>query len=199
MHPFVLETSATLKATMHRLLPVLLVCALVVAGCSSDDPDSAAPSAAAAEQQLAGAPPPLAKVHREANKLLGGGKDGFEARLAELKGHPVVVNKWASWCGPCRAEFPHFQRQALKHGKEIAFLGVDGQDNDDDAREFLAAYPVTFPSYKDPDLKISEAMGALQAFPSTAFYDSKGELAYLRQGQYRTEADLAADIKRYSR
>ena len=51
----------------------------------------------------------------------------------------MVVNKWASWCGPCRAEFPFFQSQSVKRGKRIAFLGVDGNDNDADAAEFLDA------------------------------------------------------------
>ena len=60
----------------------------------------------------------------------------------ELRGHPVVVNKWGSWCGPCRAEFPYFQRQAIEHGKKVAFLGVDGKDNDANAEEFLKEFPV---------------------------------------------------------
>ena len=177
----------------------LLICTVLVAGCGSEDPKSAAPSAAAAKKQLAGAPAPLAALHAQAGELLDGGVDGFKQRLRKLKGRPVVVNKWASWCGPCRAEFPHFQRQSLRHGKKVAFLGVDSQDADADAEKFLEKYPVSFPSYKDPDLKIAQEFHAVQAFPSTAFYDSKGKLAYLHQGQYSTEAKLAADIRKYAR
>ena len=68
----------------------------------------------------------------------------------ELRGHPVVVNKWGSWCGPCREEFPYFQRQALERGKRIAFLGVDGDDNDDGARELLDEFPVSYPELQGP-------------------------------------------------
>ncbi len=183
---------------MYRLFPILL-CAAVLAGCGSDDPESAAPAPAKQEAALAGAPAPLAELHAQANELLGGGADAFDARVKGLRGHPIVVNKWASWCGPCRAEFPHFQRQAIKRGKEVAFIGVDGNDNDADARNFLEEFPVSFPSYKDPDLKISARIKAVAAFPSTAFYDSKGELAYVKQGVYSTEEKLVADIERYAR
>jgi cytochrome c biogenesis protein CcmG, thiol:disulfide interchange protein DsbE len=190
--------SGTLNPTVYRLLPALL-CAAALAGCGSDDPESAAPSQAKREAALAGAPAPLAKLHAQANELLGGGPKAFDARVNELRGHPIVVNKWASWCGPCRAEFPFFQTQAVKRGKEVAFLGVDGNDNDADARRFLDEFPVNFPSYKDPDLKVSARIKAVAAFPSTAFYDSKGELAYVKQGGYATEEKLAADIERYAR
>lgn len=185
-------------AMVARLVP-LMIAALLVTGCGGDDPESAAPSPAKQRDALAGSPPPLAGIHAQANDLLGGGRDAFESRLARLRGYPVVVNKWASWCAPCRAEFPYFQTLSVDHGKRIAFLGVNGNDNDGDAREFLRRYPVSFPSYKDPDLKISAAMKAVAAFPSTAFYDSKGELAYVHQGAYATESKLAADIERYAR
>ena len=183
---------------MQRLIPTLL-CAALLAGCGSDDPESAAPDTAKQETALAGSPAPLAKVHSQANQLLGGGVGAFEARLRELKGHPVVVNKWASWCPPCRAEFPYFQKQSVERGKEIAFLGVDANDNDADAKKFLKQFPVSFPSYLDPNLEVSARMKAVAAFPSTAFYDSKGELAYVKQGSYATEEKLAADIERYAR
>ena len=111
----------------------------------------------------------------------------------------MVVNKWGSWCAPCRAEFPALQRQSVKKGKRVAFLGVDGQDNDDDARKFLEKFPVAYPSYVDGDLSIARSFGAVQGFPSTVYYDRKGKIAYIKQGSYPTEAALARDIRRYAR
>lgn len=185
---------------MRRLLSALVcLAALTGAGCDSDDPKSAALPAKEAKAALAGAPAPLAKLHAQGGELLDGGPDAFRQRLASLKGHPVVVNKWGSWCSPCRTEFPFFQSQAIEHGKKVAFLGVDGDDNDADATEFLEEYPVTFPSYKDPDLKVSSVIKAVGAFPSTVFYDSKGRIAYVKQGAYPDEQALAADIQRYAR
>lgn len=182
-----------------RPLLCILLSAFVVSGCGSEEPKSAAPPKERAKSALAGAPAPLATVHRQANELLGGGRAAFEKRLKSLKGHPVVVNKWGSWCAPCRAEFPFFQSQALKRGKEIAFLGVDGNDNDANAKAFLSKFPVSYPSYKDPTLNVSASFNGAGPFPSTAFYDREGRLTYHRQGGYATEAKLAEDIERYAR
>jgi len=187
---------------MRRFLPIalsLFALAGLAGGCGSDETESNAPSAEQTSKALAGAPAPLAAVHAQANELLDGGVDAFEKRLGELKGHPVVVNKWAAWCGPCIEEFPHFQSQALEHGKRVAFLGVDAQDNDGDAGDLLDRFPVSYPSYKDPSLKVSAVFNGVAATPATAFYDSKGELAYLKQGVYLSEQDLAEDIQRYAR
>jgi len=148
-----------------RALAAMVISTAALAGCGSEEPKSAAPSPASTTESLRGAPAPLAALHRQANQVLGGGPDAFEKRLASLRGRPVVVNKWASWCPPCRAEFPFFQRQAVKRGKRVAFLGVDGQDNDAAARKFLREFPTPFPHYVDPDLKIATAMKAVVGKP----------------------------------
>jgi cytochrome c biogenesis protein CcmG, thiol:disulfide interchange protein DsbE len=181
-----------------RPVALILACAALVSACGSDEPKSAAPPEREARATLAGAPAPLAALHRQANQLLDGGVPAFRERLAKLEGYPTIVNKWGSWCAPCRAEFPFFQSQALKRGKKIAFLGVDVQDPEDDAREFLDEFPVSYPSYRDDDLKISADLKAL-ANPTTVFYDSKGELAYVHQGGYPSEEKLVEDIERYAR
>jgi cytochrome c biogenesis protein CcmG/thiol:disulfide interchange protein DsbE len=185
-------------------LGALVVAAFLVIGLlqanegGSDKPKSAAPAATKVRQELAGAPAPLAALHAQDSQLLGGGRDAFKTRLAQLKGHPVVVNKWASWCGPCRAEFPDFQKSSVKYGKQVAFVGVDGNDNHGDALKFLKQYPVPYPSYEDPDGKIAQVLNATVAFPTTVFYDRSGKLAYLHQGQYLSGAKLEQDIKRYA-
>jgi cytochrome c biogenesis protein CcmG, thiol:disulfide interchange protein DsbE len=191
-----LEVGSVILRRVRRLVAIAVCASVALVACGSDDEPQ---SAAVEPAKLAGAPAPLAKLHSQANELLDGGADAFEKRLEQLRGYPVVVNKWASWCGPCRFEFPFFQKQATKRAKNVAFVGVDSNDNDGDAKDFLADYPVPFPSYKDPSLEIAAVFNAVQAFPSTAFYDSEGELAYVHQGGYATEAKLAADIERYAR
>ena len=149
-------------------------------------------------EALAGAPAPLAALYEQGNELLPGGVEAYDKRTGALRGYPAVVNVWASWCGPCRFEFPHFQEAAARYGKRVAFLGVDTQDDDDAAATFLREEPVPYPSYTDPDEEIVESIGATLGLPDTAFYDRDGELAYLKQGPYDDAAELRADIERYA-
>jgi cytochrome c biogenesis protein CcmG/thiol:disulfide interchange protein DsbE len=177
---------------------VILLAAACVAGCGSDEGAASAKPPNYAEA-LAGAPAPLARLYDDADQLLPGGVDAFRRRLAELRGHPVVVSKWASWCGPCRTEFPWYQRLSAKLGKRIAFIGVNSNDSSAAARTFLGEFPVPYPSYVDPGEEIARLIGATVGFPGTAFYDRAGALAYTRQGQYPSESALAADVRRYAR
>jgi cytochrome c biogenesis protein CcmG/thiol:disulfide interchange protein DsbE len=129
---------------------------------------------------------------------LQGGREAFEAFVAK-QGKPVVVNKWASWCGPCRTEFPYLRDQARKHKGEVVFVGVNSNDHDGDALDFLAENPVPFKHFKDPQLEVAASFNGVQAFPTTAFYAKDGELAFVHQGGYQSEEQLAEDIDRYAR
>jgi thiol-disulfide isomerase/thioredoxin len=150
------------------------------------------------EKALAGAPKPLAALYAQPNELLGGGSEAFQRRIAELRGYPVLVNQWASWCGPCRSEFPWLQQVAARYGKRVAFLGVDSQDSDAAAKTFLREAPVPYPSYTDPEKEIGKLLKATLGLPDTSYYDSRGNLVYTKQGPYTSQAELVADIQRYA-
>ena len=174
--------------------------ASLLTGCGGDagNPESEI-SLAEASKPIPAAPAPLRRVRAQANQLLGGGESAFEKKLDDLRGYPVVVNKWASWCGPCRFEFPHFQRAALAYADRVAFLGIDSNDAAAPARTFLGELPLPYPSYLDPDSKIATLIQAPSAFPATAFFDRRGRLVYLKQGVYANEGQLRADIDRWAR
>jgi len=178
-------------------LAAACACLFAAAGCGSDDGGGASkpPDYKAA---LAGAPKPLAAIYAQPNQLLDGGTDAFQKRIDGLRGYPVVVNQWASWCGPCRAEFPWFQHASAKFGKQVGFLGVNSQDSDDAAKTFLGEAPLPYPSYVDPDKKIGALLKATLGLPDTSFYDRTGELVFTKQGPYTNKADLLADIRRYA-
>jgi thiol-disulfide isomerase/thioredoxin len=172
--------------------------AMVAAGCGSSQGGDYGGKHPDYAKALAGSPAPLAALHRQANRLISGGTSAYEGRIASLAGYPVVVNVWASWCRPCRFEFPLFQQEAARYGKRVAFLGVDSQDSDDAARTFLGEAPVPYPSYTDPDKKIAQSVGATLGLPDTVFYNRAGELVYLKQGPYTHGSDLDADLRHYA-
>jgi cytochrome c biogenesis protein CcmG, thiol:disulfide interchange protein DsbE len=169
---------------------------LGLAGCGSQ-PTRAAPPAGSVAAALKGSPPPLAALHAEANRLIGGGPAGFHSLLASLRGYPVVVNKWASWCGPCQSEFPAFQRAALTYGRRVAFVGLDGKDQDPAAAAFLRRFPVTYPSYADPHESIARMIKAATYYPQTVYFDRNGRLVFDHTGPYESAAALEQDIRRY--
>lgn len=182
------------KPGQQLAIGLIAIVAVAATGCGSADQggDSKPPDY---EKALAGSPPPLAALHAEKNELLDGGVEAYESRIEALRGYPVVVNVWASWCGPCRLEFPAFQQMAAEYGKRVAFLGVDSQDNDDAAGTFLRDNPVPYPSYTDPDEEIADSIGASRGLPATAFYDRDGKLLYFTYIPYAEREDLRAAIE----
>jgi cytochrome oxidase Cu insertion factor (SCO1/SenC/PrrC family)/thiol-disulfide isomerase/thioredoxin len=155
------------------------------------------PSAAAAQSALADSPAPLASLHAQANQLLGS-EGALVARLGTLHGrYPAVVNAWASWCGPCQAEFPFFASASARYGRQVAFVGVDTNDDASEARTFLAHHPVSYPSYQSSSDQLS-SLAVIEGMPTTIFIDRAGKVVHVQIGQYGTLAALQNDIEHYA-
>jgi cytochrome c biogenesis protein CcmG/thiol:disulfide interchange protein DsbE len=179
----------------------------VVSSCGGSDGGSSAstsPRAASAAAtrtaaaRLADAPRALRVNAADANTLVGEGADALSARLAKLKGHPVVVNQWASWCGPCRAEFPYFADAIAEHGHDVAFLGIDFTDDRDAADKFLRDEPPGFASIFDPKGEAARSLGGGRVAPTTFFIGPDGKNVYTKLGGYPSAAALEADIRRHA-
>lgn len=196
MRPRLTKSALALLVAAAGLI-VVVVIGLSQAPKADTNPEKTDFSLVKARAQLAGSPAPLAALHAQSAQLLGGGESAVKARLKALKGHPVVVNKWASWCGPCRAEFPYLQQAATRYGRRIAFLGLNSGDSTDGAKSFLRKFPVPYPSYEDPREHAAQALKANTAYPITIFFDAAGRQVYLHQGYYPSQAALDEDLVRY--
>lgn len=168
----------------------VVVMAACLASCGSSAPPSEGTGPAAADA--------LPRLKADANRIFDGGVEAFRRRLGALRGHPVVVNQWASWCGPCRFEFPFFRKLAERYEGRVGFLGVDSQDQRGAAADFLREFPVPFPHYFDPDAKIARVFRGGQSWPTTAFYAASGKLAFTHQGGYASLEKLDADIREHA-
>ena len=141
---------------MRRLLPVLLVVA-VFSSCGRPGADTSDV-------------PDLPEMTA----------DEFEAKLAALD-RPAVVNVWASWCIPCRSEAPLLNAAFEAHGAEIEFIGVDVQDNQPDAKAFLAEFELGFEQVFDRNRSIPNRFVGFGT-PITFFFASGGELVTTHSG-----------------
>src|SRR5215470_18117092 len=126
--------------------------------------------------------------------------DGSTFKLSDTlkSGKPVVVNFWASWCGPCADEAPVLQDAARRNGDRIAFIGVNVQDQDTDALAFLRKYGITYPNGSGNGGPISIQYG-MRGVPETYFIAPDGRL--IRKWNTLTAADLEqflAELQRAS-
>jgi cytochrome c biogenesis protein CcmG/thiol:disulfide interchange protein DsbE len=157
---------------------------IVAPGCSSD-----ASATGTVPARNATTAPSLPTV---ADALPDVDASGFRTLLSQVKGTPVVVNYWAAWCGPCKAEVPLLVDAHARLGDRVQFVGVDMQDLRDTARTFMHDEGMTYPSVFDPANTIGVSYGLFSP-PMTQFWDARGNLVATVRGQISREA-LAQDL-----
>ena len=107
--------------------------------------------------------------------------DGTEMSLAELKGTPVIVNFWATWCGPCRAEIPALEAAQQRLGDDAVILGVNVQEDPARVASFAEELGMTYPVVLDAAADTSR-LYRVRAFPTTYFIDSRGVIVDVYTG-----------------
>lgn len=192
------DTAVVRRPMWIVVFVIAAIAAIVVLSGCGDQVRSAGPSRSTINAELKGSPPRLDELHVRANRLLPGGPQAFTALLVSLRGYPVVVNEWASWCSNCSFESPDFQRMAAKYGTRVAFVGVDVEDHHDAAAAFLRDFPVTYPSYVDPHQSIARSLEASGLYPQTLYFDRHGRFVIDHAGSYANADALEQAIRRYA-
>jgi cytochrome c biogenesis protein CcmG/thiol:disulfide interchange protein DsbE len=169
------------------LIPVLVLLAVLVVGLSRHDQ-----SQVVSEALARGETPSAPAVSMPAFS-------GPPVSLAAMRGHAVVLNFWASWCIPCRAEAPHLESIWREfHPRGLVVVGVDTQDLASPAQTFLTQYRLTFPAVRDPDGAIARRFGAT-GVPETFFISADGRILGKFPGEqedpvvWRTTAEALLD------
>lgn len=177
---------------MHprRLLATAAAVAVLLAACSQPRPDSAAGGPPASSASTTPTKPGV--VRAQFAGFAGG--PGFTLP-EDLRGRPLVLNVWASWCVPCRKEMPAFQSVYQRARGVVGFLGVDYLDEEAAARRLAADTGVTYPLAADPKGTEVAKLG-VTALPTTLFFSAEGVLRGRRFGELDAER-LRAAIRSY--
>lgn len=176
--------------------------AAIAVAISSSGRGDGRPSAAAAPVDTAGLAPKFIANAKHGNRVVDG---SIAAKLTALKGVPVVVNQWASWCPNCKAEFGYFARVAKTYRGRVAFVGLDSQDSRGNAEDFLTDRPVSYPSIFDQresggvgrrrrelaDNDLLQRQGRTDRYPARWVYD--GRVARRRHPAVRAASRRVTD------
>lgn len=171
----------------HRRVPLLLGLALAAAACGPRDASSGGDTPG---QVAIGAPAPSYR----ATSL-----NGDSVSLAAQRGKVVLLNVWATWCHPCRAEIPELQALHDRYqarGLELVGVSVDADGSDEAIRSFMQEFRMTYPVWRDPDERVS-AQFLVIGVPATFLIDRTGVLQWRKTGPVQpNDTSLASAIER---
>jgi len=123
-------------------------------------------------------------------------RDGSAVRLSDLRGQVVMINFWATWCGPCRKEMPLLEQLQAKYGPlGFTLLGVNVEPDSAAATAWLKGVPVSFPILFDTRNAVAESFG-VQGMPSSVFVDRAGRVRHVHRGYQPGDESQYADLIR---
>jgi len=119
---------------------------------------------------------------------------GDYRKLSELRGRPLIINVWASWCGPCRAEMGSLERLARRYnGKQFNIIGISTDDDARAAAAFIASAGVSFDNYLDRKLQLEHMLGA-NTIPLTLLIDANGRVLQKVRGSRQWDGPEALEL-----
>lgn len=157
------------------------------------------PPRAVGDRARDAAPPAIRALYRRPGALLRLDRAAFASQLRRLRGRPVVLNRWASWCEPCRREFPLLARASVRHAGRVAFLGLGVRDDAAALERFAREHPTVYPHVFDPRDRLGRSVGAGGTLPSTVVLDATGRAVAERTGELTSDADVDALLRPFLR
>lgn len=118
-------------------------------------------------------------------------------QIRSLAGQPMVINFWASWCGPCKVELPLLARAHREFGDRVTFVGIDVQDASAEAWKSMTAAGVGYPQLEDPRGRTRATFGWHSGLPLTVFVDERGTMVGTERTAFRTYPEVAAALRRH--
>jgi thiol-disulfide isomerase/thioredoxin len=157
---------------MLKLSAIILSLGVLVAGCGGQNP-------------LLGKPAPDFQFQ---------GPDGQSISLSALKGNPVLINFWATWCGPCRGEMPYLQQIYEKWQiMGVVLLAINIMESSSDVDKFMQSQGLSLPVLLDSEGEIA-AQYDIQAIPATFFIDSEGIVQEVKVGAFQSTAEIEESL-----
>jgi len=170
------------------ILPVILVSVLLVTGCQPvSEPPGGTSSTTLVEGSQVGDLAPDFQLQNLNGELVS---------LSELRGRPVMLNFWATWCPPCRAEMPYIQAiYEAWTGKSpgVIVLGINMRESPSKVREFMQSNNLSFPVLLDIEKNISTKYN-VSAIPTTFFIDADGIIQAMKVGAFSSVAEIEKDL-----
>ena len=165
-----------MRKRISFVLAVLVGLSLVIAACQAETVSAPQVGKLAPEFQL----PSL---------------DGQVVSLEELRGRPVMLNFWATWCSPCIGEMPHIQAAYEEYAADLVILAIYIGDSQSQVEDFMQQNKLSFPVMLDEDAGVAE-MYNVRGIPTTVFIDRDGVIRVMKVGAYSSKAAIERDLSK---
>ena len=172
-----------LKTILVAIMALLLSSGLIMTGCTSSTPPASTPAEGI-------------EVGKLAPDFQLPGLDGQMVSLGDFRGKAVLLNFWATWCGPCRAEMPFLQQvHEERSGEGVVILAVNIGESQSEVEEFMENFGLSFLMLLDADEEVARQYN-IRAIPTTFFIDKDGVIWDLKIGSFASESEIALKLSK---
>jgi len=183
-----------MKKTLTAILAILLALGLAVSGCSGEPEQNVFARGEITGVSMDSTQSP--QIGELAPDFYFETPEGGATSLSELKGSPVLVNFWATWCGPCVHEMPFIQQvYEERQGEELALLAINIGESPSQAADFMQSYGFSFPVLLDSQAAVAQRYN-IQYIPTTFLIDKEGIIQEMKVGSFQSKAEIESSLSK---